>query len=134
MIIIHDDHDVGSTVRMMVLVKRNMNLIVIIRKVERLMMSMMIMIIIIIMMILEIITRVVMNDNPVDNDKYNRDNFQDRAVEKQLLQEAEELHLFALDLAIQRWVDCHHDHQHVDHDHHDCNIIIIVIIIITQLW
>ena len=116
MIIIHDDHDVGSTVRMMVLVKRNMNLIVIIRKVERLMMSMMIMIIIIIMMILEIITRVVMNDNPVDNDKYNCDNFQDRAVEKQLLQEAEELHLFALDLAIQRL------------------IVIIIIMIIMIVW
>ena len=86
-------------------------------------------------MILKIIMRVILRTIlNIDNDKYNRDNFQDRAVEKQLLQEAEELHLFALDLAIQRWVDCHHDHQHVDHDHHDCNIIIVVIIIITQLW
>ena len=103
-------------------------------------------------MILKIIMRVILRTIlNIDNDKYNRDNFQDRAVEKQLLQEAEELHLFALDLAIQRWVDCHHHVDH-DHDHHDCNIIIkfititiiimkviiimatIMIIIITQLW
>ena len=36
-------------------------------------------------------------------------------MERQLLQEAEELHLFALDLAIQRWLDCHHDYD--DHHH-----------------
>ena len=43
------------------------------------------------------------NDDNHDADfDESHDNFQDRIMEKQLLQEAEELHLFALDLAIQR--------------------------------